>query len=93
MSNCSNRGENTKLFVALDGEGRRLLAIFEASRAREVAAAKRISSPLKSELYPARLKMENDLADLQSRSAAAWSALRTHYNAMRDGKKSISRVA
>jgi hypothetical protein len=62
----------------LDDEGRRLLAIFEALRDEEMAAAKLISSPRRSMLYPEHLKMVEGLADLQSRRSAAGAAFRAY---------------
>jgi hypothetical protein len=71
----------------LDDEGRTLLASFEALRAEECAAAKRISSPAQSMLYPAYMKMVEALEDLRFRCSAARVAFRTHCQNMRDKQK------
>lgn len=63
---------------SLDDEGRRLLAIFEALRAEETAVADLILHPTRSVLYPARMKMLDDLADLQSKRSTAASAFREY---------------
>ena len=64
----------------LDAEGRRLLAICEALQAEEVAAARLISSPIQSVLYPEHIKMLEALEDLRVRSSAARLALRAYRN-------------
>jgi hypothetical protein len=68
----------------LDDEGRRLLAIFEELQAEEVAAAKLISSPVQSVLYPEHMKMVKALEDLRVRSSAAWFAFRAYRKRERD---------
>jgi hypothetical protein len=71
----------------LDDEGRRLLAIFEALRAEEMAAAQLISHPRESVLYQARMKMLADLADLRAKRSAAATAFREHSRTLRQKEK------
>lgn len=75
------------LEAPLDAEGRRLLAIFEASQAEEVAAARAISAPVQSVLYPERIKMLEALEDLRVRSSAARLAFRAYRKKERDNPK------
>jgi hypothetical protein len=69
----------------LDDEGRRLLAIFEALRAEETAAARLISSPSRSVLYPEHVKMVEALEDLRFRCSEALFAFRMYWKKMRGG--------
>jgi hypothetical protein len=71
------------IHTTLDDEGWRLLAILQASRAQEIAAADLISHPTRSVLYPARMNMLADLADLQVKRATAAAVYREHCKAMR----------
>jgi hypothetical protein len=70
-----------------DDETRRLLAAFEACRARELDAANRLSKPRHSMLYPAYTRLVDALGAVRCKCNDIRAAIRGHRKKMRgEGK-------
>jgi hypothetical protein len=70
-----------------DDETRRLLAAFEACRARELAAADQLSKPRHSMLYPAYMRLADALGVVRLKCNEIRLAIRAHRKKMRDEGK------
>ena len=70
-----------------DDEARRLLAAFEACRAKELAAANQLSKPLHSLLYPAYMRLADALGAVRLKCNEIRLAIRAHRKKMRDEGK------
>ena len=70
-----------------DDETRRLLAAFEACRARELAAADRLSKPRHGMLYPAYTRLVDALGAVRLKCNGIRLAIRAHRKELRDKGK------
>ena len=70
-----------------DDETRRLLAAFEACRAKELAAADQLSKPRHSMLYPAYTRLVDALGVVRLKCNDIRFVIRAHRKKMRDEGK------
>ena len=70
-----------------DDETRRLLAAFEACRAKELAAADQLSKPRRSMLYPAYTRLVDAFGALRTKCNDIRLAIRAHRKQMRVERK------
>jgi hypothetical protein len=70
-----------------DDEERRLLAMSEACRAKELAAADQLSNPRHSMLYPAYRRLVDALETIRVKCNEIRLAIRAHRKKMRDQVK------